>query len=133
MLEVAIVIWTVIQIALGGALGSVCRYLTGIAANRILGDGFPHGTFAVNAIGCLAMGIAFAVISEAGQAHSRFAPFVLTGFLGGYTTFSAYSLDFWQLANGGRAGAALFYAAGSVIVSFGALVVGIMLVREFFS
>ena len=124
------VIWTLMQIAVGGALGAMGRHLTGLAANRLLGDGFPHGTIAVNVFGCLAMGVAFVVLSESGQGPSRSAPLIMTGFLGGYTTFSAYSLDFWQLMAGGRAGAALLYAAIGLAASIAALVVGIILARE---
>ena len=124
--------WTLIQIAAGGALGAVGRHLTGLAAIRLLGDGFPHGTAVVNAVGCLAMGVAFSVLYEAGQHPSRTAPFIMTGFLGGYTTCSAYSLDFWQLMAGGRTGAALLYATGSLAISVAALFAGIVLAREAF-
>lgn len=122
-----------LQVAAGGALGAVCRFLTGVVAGRLLGGEFPYGTFASNAFGCLAMGIAFAALTESGVYNSKSAPFLMTGFLGGYTTFSAFSLDFWQLLQDGRTSMALFYATGSVVASIAALAIGIILARQVLS
>lgn len=120
---------TVLMIAIGGALGAVARYLMVGGAARVLGAGFPFGTLAVNVIGSFAMGIAVAIlIDREGGVHWAM-PLVTTGFLGGFTTFSAFSLDAYVLAEGGRWSAVLVYGAVSVFVSFAALAVGITVAR----
>lgn len=115
----------ILQVATGGALGAVGRYLVGVAAQRLLGAGFPFGTFAVNVFGSLLMGVAFVILAGNETEHSRLAPFVMTGFLGGFTTFSAYSLEVWQLVAAGRTEWALVYAVGSAAISIAALFCGI--------
>ncbi len=122
-------ILTLVQIGIGGAFGSISRFLTGVAAERILGTGFPYGTFIVNMVGSLLMGIAFVLLADSQSVSTKFAPLVLTGFLGGYTTFSAYSLDFWRLFTEGRLEAAMGYALGSVFVAIVSLAVGITVAR----
>ena len=106
------------------------RFLTGIAAERILGTGFPYGTFIVNLVGSLLMGFGFVLLADHQSDPAKYAPLVLTGFLGGYTTFSAYSLDFWRLFTEGRLEAALGYALGSVFVAITALALGISIMRR---
>ncbi len=120
---------TVFFIAIGGALGAVARYWMVNVASRALGAGFPYGTMAVNVLGSLAMGFAVAMLVSRDGAIHPMAPLLMTGFLGGFTTFSAYSLDAYLLAETGRWGAFLSYSAGSVIASLVALAVGITLAR----
>ena len=121
---------TLLMIALGGALGSVARYLTVEGAARLLGTGFPSGTMVVNVIGSFLMGVAVAIlVDRMGQEPSRWVPLVTTGFLGGFTTFSAFSLDAYLLLEDGRAGAMLTYALASVILSLIGLAAGITLAR----
>ena len=115
---------TLITIALGGALGAVLRYLSVSAALRLLGPGFPFGTLFVNVIGSLLMGIAAAVILERGGAD-RVYLFLMTGVLGGFTTFSAFSLDALYLIEKGRVAAAATYIGGSVGLSILALILGL--------
>ena len=79
------------QVALGGAIGASGRYLTGMAALRLAGPGFPWGTLIVNVLGSFAMGVLVVALAHY-HAH-RFAPLLMTGVLGGFTTFSAFSLD----------------------------------------
>lgn len=84
----------VLQVALGGAIGAALRYLSGSAAIRLLGSGFPYGTMIVNILGSFLMGFAaFYMLERMDGSYARFAPFILTGVLGGFTTFSAFSLD----------------------------------------
>lgn len=123
---------TLLMIATGGALGSVARFLTVSGASRLLGASF-YGTLFVNVIGSLLMGITFAVLMERGGLDNRWAPMVMTGFLGGFTTFSAFSLDAYLLLENGRMGAMLLYAIGSVVLSLISLLVGVMLARVFLS
>lgn len=113
---------TLMQVALGGAVGAAARYLTVLAAMRLFGTGFPWGTLAVNVLGSFLMGVL--VIVLANLSATRVAPFVVTGVLGGFTTFSAFSLDALTLWERGETGTALAYVAGSVTLSLGAIVAG---------
>ncbi len=115
-----------LQVALGGALGASARYLTGIAALRLLGAGFPWGTLIANVAGSFAMGL---LVVAATQGESRLGPFLLTGLLGGFTTFSAFSLDAVSLFERGQAGLAAAYVAASVALSLAALFAGLALFR----
>ncbi|SDG67084.1 fluoride efflux transporter CrcB [Alloyangia pacifica] len=124
-------ILTVLQVALGGALGASGRYLTGLAMSRLLGKGFPWGTLTVNILGSFAMGVI--VVLLANTAGNRFAPFLMTGVLGGFTTFSAFSLDFATLYERGDIAQAGLYVAVSVAVSLAALFAGLSVTRSFFA
>ncbi|MDX9740858.1 MAG: fluoride efflux transporter CrcB [Gammaproteobacteria bacterium] len=80
-------------VAAGGAAGSVLRYLLGIGAHSMLGRGFPWGTLLVNAIGAFAVGLLYALLIERNAAAPLWRALFLTGLLGGFTTFSAFSLE----------------------------------------
>ena len=114
-----------LQVALGGAAGSVARYLVTSWVTRAVTPGFPSGTLAVNVAGSLAMGVLFVVLTREG----RFSPMLLTGFLGGFTTFSAFSLDAFSLWERGAQGAAAGYVVASVVLSLAALALGVILAR----
>lgn len=120
-------LWTLTQVALGGALGAVARFLTVMAALRAFGPGFPWGTLAVNVLGSFAMGLLFVWLEARGML--RLAPLLMAGVLGGFTTFSAFSLDALKLWESGAAGAAAGYVLASVVLSVGALVAGVALMR----
>ena len=120
-------LWTLTQVALGGAFGAVARFLTVIAATRAFGPAFPWGTLAVNVAGSFAMGLLVVWLESRGL--MRLAPLLMAGMLGGFTTFSAYSLDMLKLWEAGATGAAAGYALGSVVLSVGALVAGVALMR----
>lgn len=123
---------TVLSVALGGALGASLRWLFTGWAMRTFGTGFPYGTFGVNVIGSFAMGVAAVALMERFPgAWGRFAPFLMTGVLGGFTTFSAFSLDALHLMERGRLLAAGGYVAGSVALSIMALFAGLALARGF--
>lgn len=120
----------ILQIAIGGALGAVLRHVVSMQMIRLSGPGFPWGTLSVNVVGSLLMGVLAALLlrrGDAGLAH--FAPFLMTGILGGFTTFSAFSLETLVLIERGRAGLALAYAGGSVIAGLAAVFAGIWLFR----
>lgn len=119
--------WTLAQVALGGAMGASGRYLTGAMALRLFGPGFPVGTLIVNIVGSFLMGALVVVLARRGG-HDL-APFLMTGFLGGFTTFSAFSLDAVTLYDRGQVGLAAGYVAGSVILSLGALALGLFAAR----
>jgi CrcB protein len=113
----------------GGALGSVCRYLVGIWTLRRFGPGFPWGTLAVNVLGCFAIGLVTEVIARRLDASPELRLLLVTGFLGGFTTFSAFSLDAMSLMERGAQGAAVVYLLASVLVSLAAVLAGLALGR----
>ena len=120
-------IWTLAQVALGGAIGATGRFLVNIGLLRLIGPGFPWGTLVVNITGSFVMGLLWVALDVRGA--MRFAPFLLTGVLGGFTTFSAFSLDAVTMVERGQTGLAAGYVAVSVIVSILALWAGILLAR----
>ncbi|MFO1175292.1 MAG: fluoride efflux transporter CrcB [Paracoccaceae bacterium] len=122
---------TLFTVALGGAIGASARYLTNVATMRLLGGDFPWATVFANVAGSFCMG--FIVVLFAHRGLTRHAPFVMTGILGGYTTFSAFSLDtisLWQRGAPLTAGA---YVAGSVALSLAALVAGMAVARGIYA
>jgi fluoride exporter len=117
-------------VALGSGIGGALRHATNIGAARLLGTGWPYGTFAVNVLGSFAMGLIAGYFAHRGQASQRWLLFLTTGILGGFTTFSAFSLDVALLFERGRLGATLAYLVGSVALSVAALFVGLLIVRR---
>lgn len=124
-------ILTLSQVALGGAFGSVLRYLTNVGVMRLIGPGFPYGTLIVNIAGSFAMG--FLVVILAHKDATRLAPLLMTGLLGGFTTFSAFSLDTLTIWERGQPGLALLYVAGSVGISLAAIAAALTLFRGIFA
>ncbi len=124
-------IQTLLQVALGGAIGASARYMTNVAAMRLAGPGFPWGTVAVNVAGSFLMGVIVVVLAH--KDGTRLAPFLMTGVLGGFTTFSAFSLDALTLWERGQTALAVAYVAGSVILSFAAIVAGMAAARGVFA
>lgn len=117
-----------LQVALGGALGASARYLTNVTATRVMGHGLPWGTFVVNVLGSFLMGVL--VVALAKKGGNAYAPFLMTGLLGGFTTFSAFSLDAFALFERGQVGTAVGYVLASVALSLVAIVAGILLTRS---
>lgn len=118
-----------IQVALGGAAGSVARY----SIYRLIsahGPGFPIATFAVNVGGSLVMGILAVIFAQ--RLGQDYVPLLLTGFLGGFTTFSAFSLDALSLFERGQGAGAAIYVLGSVVASLLAVLAGVTFAREIF-
>ena len=118
---------TLLQVALGSAIGASGRYLTGVAAVRLLGHGFPWGTLIVNVIGSFLMGVLVVVMAQ--KFGTRFAPFLMTGLLGGFTTFSAFSLDALTLYERGQTGLAAGYVLASVLLTLSAIFLGVLIAR----
>jgi fluoride exporter len=117
-------------VALGGAIGSAARYGVNVWSGRMLGGDFPWHTFIVNVVGCFAMGVLVALMALRLNANPEVRAFLTTGILGGFTTFSAFSLDFALLVERKTYGAALAYGAGSVLLSLIAVFAGLSLVRS---
>jgi CrcB protein len=116
-------------VALGGAIGSAARYGVNVWSGRLLGSEFPWHTLAVNIIGCFAMGVIIELMALKLNVGSEARAFLTTGILGGFTTFSAFSLDFALLVERKSYGLAGAYAAGSVLLSLAAVFAGLYLVR----
>ena len=119
-------------VALGGGIGAGLRHLMNLAALRLLGPGFPWGTLAINVAGSFAMGVFIEILARRfGGASNELRLFVATGILGGFTTFSSFSLDFAFLWERAAVGSALSYVVASVGASIVALFVGLWLARSF--
>jgi CrcB protein len=118
-------IQSILLVALGGAVGSVARFLLVGGAAKVV-PGWPMGTLLVNVIGSFAIGVVYIALSQRVQV----APLLMAGVLGGFTTFSAFSLDALKLWEGGQAMQAALYVAASVILSLAAVALGAALARS---
>ncbi|MEO0938893.1 MAG: fluoride efflux transporter CrcB [Pseudomonadota bacterium] len=119
---------TTLYVALGGALGAAARFLLGAAMLRATGPtAFPLPILTANVVGSLLMGIFVVLAAQRGWTHA--APFVMTGLLGGFTTFSAFSLETVTLIERGQTGLAAAYIGASVALSIGALMLGLAIAR----
>ena len=116
---------------LGGGIGAALRHGINLAVARMLGTAFPYGTLLINISGSFIMGLVVAYFAFKGDASQHWRLFLTTGILGGYTTFSAFSLDVALLYERGETGLAALYVLASVAVSIGALFAGLALVRNF--
>ena len=119
-----------ILVAAGGAIGAALRHLVNLASLRLVGPGFPWGTMAINVMGSFAMGVFIELLARRFNASNELRLFIATGVLGGFTTFSAFSLDFAVLWERGAALPALTYAITSVVGSILALFLGLWLARS---
>lgn len=117
-------------VAMGGALGASGRYLVGVAAVRLFGLGFPYGTFIVNILGALLMGMLIESLALRFSGSMELRSFIATGILGGFTTFSAFSLEVANMIERGEWSTAALYSCASVIFSVTALFAGLYLARH---
>lgn len=126
-------ILTVLQVAAGGAVGASLRYLSGVALMRLLGPGLPIpvGVIFVNILGSFLMGALVVVVGEKALGHWN--PFLATGILGGFTTFSSFSLEAFTLYERGEPGLAALYVGINVIISLAAIVAGTYAMRAVFA
>jgi len=118
-----------IVVFIGAGLGGMLRHLVGWAALRLLGPGFPYGTLAINIVGSGLMGLTVAVLARFDLPGQTLRLFLTTGILGGFTTFSTFSLDSVTLWERGETGAAIFYVLASLTLSLGALFGTMLLAR----
>ncbi len=112
-----------------GTIGVLARYLCGHTAHRLFKLSFPWDTLAINVIGALAIGVVYVLGVERTSLSTEWRIAITAGFLGGFTTFSAYCLEGYQLFSSGRYGAALAYVGLSPIVGVAAVLIAVLLTR----
>lgn len=119
---------TLILVGIGGAVGSVLRYLTAVLTNRLCSSDFPFATFAVNLAGCLLIGILLGFAEKYQVLNANLRNLLVTGFCGGYTTFSAFASENVNLLQQGHMLTAIVYMAGSILLGLFAVWLGFRLV-----
>ncbi len=121
-------------VAAGGAVGSVARYLVGAQALKLLGTAWPYGTFTVKVVGGFLMGVLASWLAHRGNANSEQLRVLLAvGVMGGFTTFSAFSLETALMIQKRAYGQAFTYTAASVLLSVAALYAGMLIARRIFA
>lgn len=118
-------------VALGGAIGSVLRYGSSVAVNRWAGSPFPWGTLFVNIAGSFAIGLVMVWVLKGGEARENARLLLVTGVMGGFTTFSSFSWETWRLLEDGRLGAAGLNVGLSVGACLLATAAAVALARQF--
>ena len=119
----------ILAVALGGAIGSVARYLVGIWSGKLFGMPFPWGTLIINVTGSFLIGAFVGLFATRWDLSQTLRVFLTVGICGGYTTFSTFSLDAWYLIERGQTLASSAYMVASVVMSVGALVAALQIVR----
>jgi CrcB protein len=123
----------VLLVAVGGATGAVARYLLSIQITRALGTGWPYGTLAVNLLGGFLMGVLVGVLTHRLAGDEKLRVLLGVGMLGGFTTFSAYSLELALMIGRRAYVSAATYGAVSVVGSVTALFLGLLLMRRIYA
>jgi fluoride exporter len=123
----------ILLVAAGGAFGAVVRHLTSGLALKAIGPGWPYGTFFINVSGSLAMGVLAGWLALKGEGGAHWRLLLGVGVLGGYTTFSAFSLDTALMIERREYAPAAAYVFGSVLIGLAGLFVGLWISRRVFS
>ena len=119
----------ILLVGLGGLIGSIARYLVAVLFAGQFASSFPFATFAVNIVGCFLIGILFALSDRGNFLSPEWRIFLTTGFCGGFTTFSAFSLESIRLVQNGEFLYLSLYVILSVVLGLAATYLGILLVR----
>lgn len=120
---------SILLVGLGGGIGSIFRYLMSVMTSRYFAHSFSFATFVVNITGCLLIGLLMGMMGRQSIADTDFKLLLVTGFCGGYTTFSAFSLENIQLIQSGHVSTALWYIGLSVILGVLAVGLGLYLTK----
>jgi CrcB protein len=121
-----------LMIAIGGALGSMARYAAVGYITPLFNHRFPVGTFAVNIVGSFLIGVCYVLLVERALLSGEWRLFFITGILGGFTTFSAFSLEILQMWQEGHVATSIFYAASSVVIGLLCAYLGMQLTQKIF-
>ncbi|MDE0588478.1 fluoride efflux transporter CrcB [Halocynthiibacter sp. C4] len=116
---------TLIYVAVGGAIGAVARFLFGYTSVRAFGESYLLATLPINVVGSFLMGIAFVVLAG----REPWVPLLMIGVLGGFTTFSSFSLEALKLYSSGQVGTAALYVVLSVVLSLAGVALGVFIAR----
>lgn len=116
---------------LGGGLGSACRHGMNVLATHLVGVRYPFGTFAINVLGSLLIGVLVEWFALRSHLSADLRLFFVTGIIGGFTTFSTFSLEIGLLHERGDTAAAVLYAVASVVCAVGAMFGGMYTLRHF--
>lgn len=117
-------------IGLGGFIGTIARYTSGILFSRLFPSGFPYATLCINLIGCLAIGIIYGYFDRTQADTGNWKSFLTIGICGGFTTFSAFSIENMQLLREGHYGSAILYIFISIIAGLALTFGGFMVARH---
>lgn len=118
----------ILLIGLGSFIGGISRYLLSVAVHNKMPSAFPYGTLTVNIIGCFLIGLALGFHERSGLTN-EWRLFIVTGLLGGFTTFSAFSFESIDLFRNGQTGPALLYITGSILLGLTATFAGIKIIN----
>ncbi|GAB4204227.1 MAG: fluoride efflux transporter CrcB [Roseiflexaceae bacterium] len=122
---------TMLLIALGAALGANARYLLSSWATARWGAAFPYGTLLINVLGSLGIGVVLGLLAARTSTSPAWQPLLVTGFLGGFTTFSTFSFEIYRLITSGQLAQAALYVGGSVALGLAAVFAGIWIAKAF--
>ncbi len=120
---------TLIFIGIGGSIGSILRYLTTVLIEKYFTSLFPLATFLVNIIGCLMIGVTMGILEKNEMMNSNIKWFLVTGFCGGFTTFSAFGFENIRLLQNGNIFLAFVYISASIILGLSSVWLGFSLVK----